>query len=122
MMKKILAWPILLIALLFAMPSFAATCKISEYTDLVVDKAGRTVPVASEPAKTTQSVTYTTSTASAAFNASTKFIRVICDAKAHFSISGSPTATASSPYLAADSAEYFGVRRGLKISFYDGSS
>ena len=119
-MKRLL--PILLF--LLAAPTFGATCKISEYTDLVVDRAGRIVPVAQEPARAEQSVTYTTSTASSAFNAATKFIRVICDAKAHFKVSASGTAaTASSSYLAADSKEYFGLRsRNLKISFYDGTS
>ena len=118
-MRKLL----LLIALLFAFPAFGATCKISEYRNLGVGADGRTVPVAQEPARTEQTVTYTTSTASATFNAATRFIRVICDAKAHFKVSVSGTAaTANSPYLAADSAEYFGVRRNLKIVFYDGTS
>ncbi len=117
-MKKIL----ILVLLFFAGPAFAATCKISEYTDLSIDRAGRTIPVASEPSRVSQSVTFTTSTASATFNSATKFIRVICDAKAHFKIGPNPVSTATSPYLAADSAEYFGVRRNLKISFYDGVS
>ena len=108
--------------LLLALPAFGATCKISEYDNLVIDASGRTVPVAAEPARAEQTVTYTTSTASAAFAAQTKFIRIICDAKAHFKVGGSPTATASSPYLAADTAEYCGVRRNLQIAFYDGSS
>jgi hypothetical protein len=71
-------------------------------------------------------VTYTTSTQSAAFglNPRIKFIRVICDAKAHFVVGTNPTATANSPYVAADVAEYFGLALGgtWKIAFYDGSS
>ena len=118
-MKKLLVF----VLLFFAVPALAATCNISEYRNLVVDASGRLVPVAEEPAPNEQSVTYTVSTASATFHVSTKFIRLICDAKAHFKISVSGTAaTASSPWLAADSAEYFGVRRNLKISFYDGIS
>ena len=113
----------LLAALLLTFPAFGATCKISEYRTLGVGADGRTVPVAQEPAPNEQSVTYTTSTASATFKAATKFIRVVCDAKAHFKVSRSGTAaTATSPYLPADTPEYFGVRRNLKISFYDGSS
>ncbi len=110
------------IFLLMAAPVFGATCKISEYESLVVDDSGRTVPVAAEPAKVEQEVTYSTSAASSGFAAKTKFIRIICDAKAHFKVGGSPTATATSPYLPADSPEYFGVRRNLKIAFYDGTS
>ena len=118
-MKRII--PVALL-LFLDFPAFGATCKISEYTNLVVDTSGRTVPVAKEPAPVEQTVTYTTTTASAAFGAATKFIRVICDAKAHFKVASAPTATANSPYLAADSKEYFGVDAADKIAFYDGSS
>lgn len=120
-MKKLL----LTVALLcVAAPSWAATCKISEYANLVMDEAGRIVPVAIEPAITTQEVTYTSSTQSAAFNASTRFVRIVCDAKAHYVFGGNPTATATAPYLATDSAEYFGVARGsaLEVAFYDGTT
>lgn len=107
-----------------AAPSWAATCKISEYANLVMDEAGRIVPVAVEPSITTQNVTYTSSAQSAAFNANTRFIRIVCDAKAHYVFSANPTATAAAPYLAADAPEYFGVARGssLEVAFYDGST
>ncbi len=119
-MKRLIFLSFLL--LFFAAPSFAATCKISEYTNMVVDTSGRTVPVAKEPAPVEQTVTYTSTNASAAFNAATKFIRVVCDAKAHFKVATSPTATANSPYLPADTPEYFGVDAADKIAFYDGST
>ena len=112
----------LLITLLFSFQAFGANCVISEYANLVVDSSGRTVPVAAEPALRTQLVAYTTSTASLAFTSATKFIRIICDAKAHFKISGSPAAAVSSPWLPSDTPEYFGVRRNLKAAFYDGTS
>ena len=112
----------LLILLFFALPAFGATCKISEYVRLVSDPAGRDVPVAQEPAPVEQNITYTTTTASAAFNAATRFVRIVCDAKAHFKVAAAPTATATSPYLPADTPEYFGVIAGQKIAFYDGSS
>ena len=95
---------------LFAMPAMAATCKISEYTQLGQDVRGSEIPVAREPSHAAQSVTYTTSTASSAFNSRTRFIRVICDAKAHFDFGGAPTATATSP-------EYFAVISGQKVAF-----
>lgn len=99
-----------------------ATAKISEYKEMPIDVSGDTVRVASEPSIATQSVTFTTSTASAAFKEQTKFIRVICDAKAHFDVGASPSANADSPYFPVDIPEYFGVRKGQKIAFYDGTS
>jgi hypothetical protein len=108
-----------------ALPSFAATCKISEYRVLADDSRGNEIQVALEPSITTQSVTYTTSAQSAALNDETRFIRVVCDAKAHFKISTAGTnAAATDPFIAADSPEYFGVQpnRDLIIDFYDGSS
>jgi hypothetical protein len=119
-MKKLFA-----IALsLAALPSYAATCKISEYSNMAVDEGGRVVPVAQEPAVAVQEVTYTTSAQSSAFNASTRFIRIVCDAKAHFEFGTNPTAAATDPYLAPDAPEYFAVPRGsaYEVAFYDGSS
>jgi hypothetical protein len=119
-----------LLTLLLTSQCLAATCKISEYRDLILDANGRIVPVAQEPALATQSVTYTTSSASAAFNDETRYVRIVCDAKAHFIFTRDGTnATASSPYLSADVSEYFGIQRAprattqtLKVEFYDGSS
>jgi len=121
-MKKLIA----IILCLMAFPSFAATCKISEYTSLVVDSSGRVVPVAAEPSLPSQNVIFTFTTQSAAFSTSprTMFVRIICDAKAHFVFGTNPIATATSPYLAPDIGEYFGVAGGgtWKVAFYDGSS
>lgn len=101
-----------------------ATMIISEYARMSRDDTGNLVPVGEEPAVATQVVSFTTSTASAAFNANTEFIRVIADAKAHFAIAASPTATANSPYIASNTPEYFGLNNtsGLKIAAYDGTS
>ncbi len=111
---------------LFAAPSFAATCFISEYTNIIRDGRNYIVPVAQEPAVTIQTVTYTTTTQSAAFDSTTKLIRIVCDAKAHFEFGTNPTATASDPYLAADTPEYFGVDsdnpEDYEVAFYDGTS
>jgi hypothetical protein len=108
-----------------ALPSFAATCKVSEYRVLAEDSNGDEIQVALEPRVTSQTVTYTTSAQSSAFNSATRFIRVVCDAKAHFRITTAGTnATADDPFIAADSPEYFGVQPGqaLIIDFYDGVS
>ena len=51
---------------------------------------------------------------SAAFNAQTKYIRIICEVQC--AISGSGTATTSSTLLPALSPEYFGVQPGATVS------
>ena len=99
-----------------------AKAYISEYGEMPRDASGDTVPVPSEPAIATQSVTFTTTNPSAAFNSKTKYIRVVADAKAHFRVSKAPKAVVGDPYLPAHVPEYFGVRQGHKIAFYDGSS
>ncbi len=100
-----------------------AKAYISEYSNLVPDESGRVVAVPAEPA-ITQVVTYTTTNPSAALNAATRFVRIVCDAKAHFKVALVPTADANDPYVAADSPEYFGVPKNsdYKVAFYDGSS
>lgn len=113
------------IAIIFCGQALGATCKISEYENLVNDRNGRAVPVALEPAITTQEVTYTASAQSAAFNANTRFVRIICDAKAHFVFGANPTAAATDPYLATDAAEYFAVPfagPSIEVAFYDGTT
>ena len=99
-----------------------ATAKISEYEEMPIDTCGDAVPIPQEPAIATQNITFTISTASAAFNSKTKFIRVIADAKAHFDIGATAAATAASPYIPADTEQLLGVRRGHKIALYDGAS
>lgn len=114
-----------LILLLCASTAFGATCKISEYRTLARDANQQVTTFGQEPAITTQEVTFTTSAQSAAFNEQTSIIRVVCDAKAHFVISIAGTnAVVTSPFIPADSPEYFGVQLGRDdiIDFYDGIS
>ena len=99
-----------------------ANAYISEYKEMPIDASGDTVPVASEPSVATQIVTFNTTSASDAFNTKTKYIRVVADAKAHFKVSKAPVAVNGSPFIPANTPEYFGVRQGHKIAFYDGSS
>lgn len=104
--------------LLFSAPAWSATCKIAEYQGILGG-----IPVASEPAIAVQEVTFTTSTQSSEFNAQTRVVRIVCDAKAHFRFGTGPSAVEDNPYLAADTPEYFGISAtGLKVAFYDGSS
>lgn len=99
-----------------------ATLLIQEYARLAPDVNSHRIQAGEEPAETSQSVTYTTSTQSAAFGASTKLIRVIADADVHLAFGTSPTATAASMRVTADTAEYFGVVPGHKVAAYDGTS
>ena len=70
----------------------------------------------------TQAVTYTSSTASAAFNEATRLIRVIADADVYLAFGAAPTATANDIRVPADTVEYFEVNAGDKVACYDGSS
>lgn len=99
-----------------------ATLYIDEFDHQGVPVAGSILPCMRVPPHVEQSVTFTTSAASAAFHERTKVIRVIADAKAHLSFGASPTATASNRYIAADSAEYFQIIPGQKVAAYDGTS
>jgi hypothetical protein len=99
-----------------------ATIHITEFIALGRDARGNELQVGKMPEHTTQVVTYTTSTQSAAFGAETKFIRVIADAAAHLAFGSNPTATANSLWVPADTSEYFSVVPGQKVAAYDGSS
>ena len=98
-----------------------ATCLITEFRDAQLDGQGYSIPVA-KSSLTTQSVTYTTSTQSAAFQDGAKMIRVIADADVYLEFGASPTATATAIKLPANTVEYFGVEQGAKVACYDGSS
>lgn len=98
-----------------------ADAHILEYDRIVVDMAGNKLPVPPPPIAT-QKVTFTTATASAAFNDNTTYIRIVCSAKGHFSMGVAPTADADDAYFPADLPEFVGVQGGHKISLYDGTS
>ena len=70
----------------------------------------------------TQAITYTSSTASAAFNAATRLIRVIADADVYLAFGAAPTATANDIRVPADTVEYFEVDAGAKFACYDGTT
>lgn len=57
-----------------------------------------------------------TSRQSAAFAATTKFVRVETDVICSIVFATDPTATANNARMAADQAEYFGVNAGDKIA------
>lgn len=99
-----------------------ASMYIQEYRDIAKDEAGFVVQAGKEPAIATQKVTYTSSTASAAFHQDTRFVRITCDAEAHLAFGVAPTATANSMNMQADTPEFFGVVGGQKVAAYDGTT
>ena len=100
-----------------------ATLWISEYSATGIDNGGNQEQVVKEPALVNQTpVTYTTSTASAAFNAATKIIAVRASAIAHLAFGTAPTATANYKPISAGETHYFAVDPGDKVAAYDGTS
>jgi len=98
-----------------------ATAYITEYNYAGVQQ-GNVVPVAEEPALADQTVTFTTATQSAAFNAKTSFVRIIADADCHLKFGTDPTAVATDQFIPANVEQWRGVTAGHKVSVYDGTS
>lgn len=92
-----------------------ATLWIREYVDRGVARAARGVQIPQEPG-TDQTVTFTTSTQSAAFGASTRFIGIIGSAAFHYAVGANPTATAGALKVPADQLIFIGVTAGQKIA------
>ena len=67
---------------------------------------------------THQSVAYTgtAGTITTAITTGTQKVRVVCTTAAYIKIDNSPTATTNDVYIAGDSAEYFTVTPGQKVS------
>lgn len=92
-----------------------ATAYITEYNSIGVQN-GNSVPVAQEPAVADQTVTFTTATQSSAFNAATRYIRLIADAECHLKFGSNPTATTSMQQVQADTEIWRMVTPGDKVS------
>ena len=74
-------------------------------------QAAQVPPVAEQVVSITGSTTQ-----SASFNASTKFIRINTDAICSIAFGPNPTATATSQRFAANQTEYFGIAPGDKLA------
>jgi hypothetical protein len=98
-----------------------ATLHITEFSTLPRDANGNVLQIGLMP-NATQVVTYTTSTQSVAFAASTRYIRVISSAAAHLAFGTNPTATALDPWVPGSTAEFFAVTPSHELAAYDGSS
>lgn len=84
---------------------------VTEYANMGETLRGAP-PIALEPELAEQVVTFTTTTQSSAFNASTRFVRIHTDSICHIAFGASPTATTSKRRLAIDQTEYFAVPPG----------
>jgi hypothetical protein len=70
-----------------------------------------------------QAVTFTTTTASAAFNNATRLVRLVADAACRIEWGTAPTADANNMLMAANAPEFFVLQgTGLKVAVYDGTS
>ncbi len=99
-----------------------ANLNITEFSGTPT-KNGSNIDIAALPGLAVQSITYTSSTASAAFNAETRLIRVTVDADAWLVVAETPTATvATGTKLPSGAVEYFYVQPGDKIAAYDGTT
>lgn len=106
------------LAALASTQALASTCAVKEYNYLAAG-AGSIAQAAQEPALVDQTaVDFTSGHAeSAAFNALTTYIRVICDTQASFAVAAAPIAVTGNSWIPAGQIEYFGVKAGQKISF-----
>jgi len=86
-----------------------STLYITEYPDW---DAG----LPKEPPIAQQTVSFSTSTQSSAFNANTRIVRIHTDAICSIEFGASPTATTSKRRLPADATEYFAVEGGMKVA------
>jgi hypothetical protein len=86
---------------------------ITEYSDIAQTVRGN-APVAQENADVVEQtpVTYTTTTQSAAFAATTVIVRIHTDSICSINFGTNPTATTNNRRLDASATEYFGVPKG----------
>jgi len=94
---------------------------ITEYSQLEFD-GGETAEVPPEPALVDQKISFTTATQCAAFDVSTRYVRIVVSAAAHVQFGVSPTATADMQPLEPGVEYWRRTEGGHKISFYDGAT
>ena len=90
--------------------------QITQFNNLVVFD-GLRYPVVNLPETTVQNLTVgVTSVQSAALNSDTRLVRILSNEACRIAAGVAPVATASSMFIPADVAEYFGVRPGDKLA------
>lgn len=93
-----------------------ATAWVTEYRDVKSVLRSGPAGLPKTPSVANQTVTYTTTTQSNAFNSLTNYIRFVSTSNCHILINADPTATTSTTYVPAGAVEYFGVTPGHKIA------
>lgn len=99
-----------------------ATLWIREYATLARppyqagSDAGTPSDMPMEPGTDQTAVTFTTTTASAAFGANTRYIAIIADAAFHYVVAAAPTATTNALKVPANTLVHIGVIPGQKIA------
>jgi hypothetical protein len=89
---------------------------VTEYQALADDARDLPMPIPGEPSVADQTVTFTTSTASNAFNELTTYVRVLSDADAHVKFGETPVATTSHQWIAANTEYFRAVKQGQKVA------
>lgn len=89
---------------------------ITEFHTLGATPEGATFPLVPPAADQTPVAIGVGSTQSAAFNVSTRFVRLHADAICSVAFGSNPTATADNARLAANQTEYFAVSPGHKVA------
>jgi len=96
------------------------TVNVTEYQFAIGDKAGHGVQAGLHDGhETVQNKAYDAAT-SLVLQSTTHFVRLNSDAVLYLAVD--KTATASSTKVNADTIEFFGVKPGATLSFYDGTT
>ena len=95
---------------------------ITELANKGAAESGAGIEVAAVPPLAEQTVSVAGASAqSAAFNASTKFVRIATDTPVNLAFGANPTATVSTLYMPSGSVEYFAVTGGMKVAAIQGT-
>lgn len=96
---------------------------VTEFADVVRPPNSASPPFGALQSLATDQapITFSTSTQSAAFAATTRFIRIHTDSICSIAYGSNPTATTANFRMAAGQTEYFGVNPGDKIAVISNS-
>jgi len=93
-----------------------ATLDITEYTRLAADASGNTVMAGQEPGTVQQVAISASNAQSSPLADSTRYVRLHTDTACRIAFGATPTASATTQRMAANSTEFFGVTPGTRIA------
>ena len=85
---------------------------VTEFQELPTITLGHSGAMAMQPPMAEQTVSYTTTTQSAAFNANTRYVRLHTDSICSIEFGTNPSATTSTARMVAGQTEYYAVPKG----------